>query len=261
MIHYTYRILAAILVTGLVACSSTGPTKEADRQKLRRAAATNVQLGIEYMRDGNMEVAMNKLEKAIDQDPDLPAAYDALAVLYERLGEDELARKNFKKALKLNPDNSRTHNNYGNFLCLQGDYIEAEEHFNAAASNPLYEQIPGALTNAGICANRVPDPEKAEDYFRRALEYDPQYTPALQLMAKTRFEQGNYMGARGYLQRYEAIAPYNPEILWLGVRTETALGNKDAAARYALLLQNNFPDSQQASLLQEWENERRTNRQ
>jgi type IV pilus assembly protein PilF len=258
MIRYPYRLLPAILVFGLVACTSTGPTREEDRQKLSRAAATNVQLGIEYLRDGNPEVAMNKFQKAIEQDPDLPAAYDAIAVLYERLGEDELARKNFKKALKLDPDSSRTHNNYGNFLCQQGDYIEAEEHFNAAASNPLYDQIPGALTNAGVCAIRVPDPDKAEEYFHKALEYDPEYTPALQLMVRTRFQQGNYMGARGYLQRYEAIAPYNAEILWLGVRIETALGNKDASARYALLLRNNFPDSGQAGSVREWELERRS---
>ena len=65
------------------------------------------------------------------------------------------------------------------------------------------------------------------------------------------------MGARAYLQRIEELTPLTPELLWLGVRVEDAWGNHEAAARYGLLLKNNFPDSMQTKSLQEWEDERR----
>lgn len=108
-----------------------------------------------------------------------------------------------------------------------------------------------------MCTNKSSDPEKAEQYFRTVLEIDPNYTPALLNMVRTAYEQGNYLSARGYLQRYEQVAPYSAEGLWLGVRVEDALKDRNASGRYGLLLKNNFPDSAQAKSLQEWENERR----
>lgn len=249
------KILPVLLVITLTACSSAPKVDEAAR--LRRAATANVQLGVAYMNDGNLETAMEKFSKAIEQDPKNATAYASIAVLYGQLNERELAEKNFRKALRLKPDDSRTHNNYGLLLCRQGHYIKAEEQFNAAASDPLYPGIAGTLTNAGVCASRIPDTEKAEEYFRRALDTDPRYIPALLHMISTTYSQGNYMNARGYLQRFEDIAPYSAESLWLGVRIEDALRDYNASARYGLLLSNNFPDTEQTKRLREWENERR----
>jgi len=108
-----------------------------------------------------------------------------------------------------------------------------------------------------VCANKIPDIGKAEQYFRAALKINPDYVPALLNMVNTAYSQGNYMSARGYLQRYEQASPYSAESLWLGVRVENALHDKDASGRYALLLKHNFPETTQATRLQEWENERR----
>lgn len=251
------RLLLSTLFIALTACSST-QVKEQDESRIKRASRYNVDLGVAYMQDGKLDTAMGKLKKALEQDPDSARAHDAIAVLYGQIDENELAEKHFRRSLRLDPDNSRTHNNYGQFLCREGEYDRAEKEFTTAADNPLYSGRMVALTNAGVCANEIPDAAKAEQYFRRALQEDPSYTPALMLMAKTSFSQEKYMSARGYLQRYEAVAPYSAEGLWLGVRIEQALDDRDASARYALLLKNNFPDSEQAKALQEWENERRS---
>ena len=258
MIIKLTRLLLATLIIGLAACSSTPDKRQPDESRLKRASRYNVDLGVAYMQENQLDTAAVKLKKALEQDPDSARAHDAIAVLYGKIDENELAEKHFSKSLRLEPDNSRTHNNYGDFLCRNGEYDRAEKEFMTAAGNPLYPGRVMALTNAGVCANEIPDGEKAEQYFRRALEVDPNYTPALLHMVRTTYEQGNYLSARGYLQRFEAIAPYSAESLWLGVRIEQALGDRDASARYALLLRNNFPDTAQAKDLQEWENERRT---
>lgn len=250
-----YKLLVTLMIFVLSACAGT-PEKQEDDQNMKRASRANVQLGVAYMQDNSLETAMIKLKKAIEQDPNSLRAHDAIAVLYGRIDENKLAEKHFKKALSLDPKDSRTHNNYGLYLCQTGDYVKADEEFNKAAGNPLYSGRIAALTNAGVCANKIPDPEKAEQYFRAALEKDPVYVPALLNMVRTSYEQGNYMSARGYLQRYEQVAPYSAESLWLGVRVEDALRDRDASGRYALLLKNNFPDTTQAKRLQEWENER-----
>ncbi len=250
------RFLVPVLVLVLSACAATPQEERAD-MRMKRAAKANVQLGVAYMREGNLEIAEGKLRKAIEQDPDSVRAHDAIAVLYGRIEKNELAEKHFKRALSLNPDDSRAHNNYGLFLCQTGDYEDADKQFNLAASNPLYSGRPAALTNAGVCANKIPDAAKAEQYFRDVLEFAPDYSPALLNMVSTSYEQGKFMSARGYLQRYEQVAPHSAESLWLGVRVEYALKDMSSSGRYGVLLKNNFPDSNQAKSLQEWENERR----
>lgn len=250
-------ILCVMVAIGLVACETI---KEGDDKVDDTAAAeAYTQLGVEYLREGNYEMSLTKLEKALSLDPDLPAAHDAIAVLYEKVGENELAERHYKKSLSLKPDNARGHNNYGQFLCFQGKYEQAEKQFLLAANDPFYAQSAMALTNAGLCATRIPDNEMAEKYFRMTLQRDPDYAPALLQMGILSFSDGNYLSARAYMQRFQQVAKHNPESLWLAIRTEFALNDHDAWGNYAVALRNNFPKSEQAKLLQEWENERRSN--
>ena len=250
-------ILCVMVVVGLVACETIS---ESDNKIDDTAAAeAYTQLGVEYLREGNYELSLTKLEKALSLDPDLPAAHDAIAVLYEKVGENKLAEKHYRKALKLQPDNARGHNNYGQFLCFQKRYEQAEEQFLLAANDPFYSQATMAMTNAGLCATRIPDNEIAEKYFRLALQRDPDYAPALLQMGIISFSQGNYLSSRAYLQRFQQVAKHNPESLWLAIRTEFALSDHDAWGNYAVILRNDFPRSKQTMLLQEWENERRSN--
>jgi len=251
-----HRVLVLLLVLGLSACAATPEEKDSERRMLR-ASRANVDLGVAYMREGGLEIAEGKLKKALGQDPDNARAHAAIAVLYGRIEENKKAEMHFKKALSLMPEDSRTNNNYGLYLCGIGDYVKAEAHFNKAAGNPLYSGRSATLTNAGVCANKIPDAEKAEQYFRAALDINSGYTPALLNMINTTYTQGKYMSARGYLQRFEQVSTYSAESLWLGVRVENALKDHNASARYGLLLKNNFPESTQTKRLQEWENERR----
>jgi type IV pilus assembly protein PilF len=256
MMRAVAAVFQVVLIAALLAACASMPSQEPS--KARRMAETNVQLGLAYMQQGDLETALMKLQRALEQDPKLSSAHHSIAILYQRLGNDTLAEKHYKTALQLEPDAARAHNNYGQFLCLRQRYAEAEEHFIKAAGNPLYNSIAGALTNAGVCANRVPDAVKAEQFFRQALEHDQKYAPALLQMAGVTFKAGNYLSARAYLERYQNVASHNPESLWLGVRIEDALGDKDASSSYALLLRNTFADTQQAKALKEWELERRS---
>lgn len=231
---------------------------DADRNKVNPAARANTQLGVEYLRKGEYETSLKKLKKALDIDPNYAEAHDVIAVLYEKVGELDLAEKHYKRGLRLDAENAGAHNNYGRFLCNMKRYPEAEKEFLSAAGNAFYATPELPLFNAGLCMEGRPDTDRAEDYYRQALEKNPRFAPALLQMATLRFERQNYLGARGYLQRYQQASPHSPESLWLGVRTEYALKDHKAWGKYALQLKNNFPDSRQASLLTEWEHEHRS---
>ena len=93
---------------------------------------------------------------------------------------------------------------------------------------------------------------------RPSLKKNPRVAMAFRTwdrMPAQQQEQVLQQAARN-LQRIEELAPLSPELLWLGVRVEDAWGNREASARYGLLLKNNFPDAMQTRALQEWEDER-----
>jgi len=240
------RWLLAVLVLAVSACGGTATRPGEDKAK---AASINVELGIAYMRHGNKQAAMEKLQKALQEDPTLVKGHTAIAVLYEQLQEFEMAEQHFRRALQLAPKDSSANNNYGGFLCRRGHYAEAVKHFDLAAANPLYDQPELALTNAGLCLLREEKLDQAERYFREALKKNPFYPQALLNMARVSLQQQQYLSARAYLQRFQEVARHTPESLAVGIEAETALGDRDAVASYRLLLKNNFPTSPQAERL------------
>lgn len=238
--------LVPVLVLALSGCNQSNVKPGNDKTS---PAAANVELGVLYMREGKKNVAMDVLQKALTQDPNSADAHNAIAVLYESLGETAKADTHFKRALSLNSQDSQAHNNYGTFLCRNKRADEAEKHYLAAAANPLYETPELSYTNAGSCAYNAKDTAKAEQYWRKALELNAQFSPALLQMARLNVNQKNYMSARAYLQRFHAVARPSPESLWLGIQTERVLGDKNAEASYSMLLKNGYPNSPQAKQL------------
>ena len=119
----THRAAALALLLLLGACTTTETAAPGAQTKpdLEEAARLNAQLGIDYMRKGQFELALEKLKKALDQDDDLGIAHSAIALVYQRKGESKLAGKHYRQALRLNADDPLTLNNFGIFLCGQGD--------------------------------------------------------------------------------------------------------------------------------------------
>ena len=252
------KLLACVIaVLVLTACSSSSEVREVKKEPAV-AARANTELGVEYLREGNYELSKTKLTKALELEPNYAPAHDAIAVLYARVGENKLAEKHYKKALQLNPDSARGHNNYGQFLCFQDRHKEATAQFIKAVDNAFYPTPEVPLTNAGLCAARIPDLVTAEDYYRQALQKNPRFAPALLQMSIIRYQESNYLGARAYLERLQEVASHNPKSLWLAVRTEFALNDHEAWGAYSMILKNNFPDSDETAQLLEWENERRS---
>jgi len=243
-------ILPAVLLV-LAGCAQTTPGELRPGVPTNEAALANLNLGIEYIRRGEYERALERLEKARLADPGYPLTYNTYGVLYERLGDFKRAEQHFKKALQLDANNSATLNNYGRFLCRRQRPAEAERTFMRSAENPLYETPEIPITNAGTCALGNGNTADAEKHFRRALELNPRIPAALLQMSDLSFRQGKPLPARGYLQRYLEVARHTPQTLWLGIRIEEQLGDKNAVSSYALLLRNSFPDSEEAKLLRE----------
>ena len=70
-------------------------------------------------------------------------------------------------------------------------------------------------------------------------------------MAEIGVKTKKYLMARAYIQRYHAVAKPTAESLWIQVQSEKALGAEEHYLKYARRLLKDFPDSEQAGMLEE----------
>lgn len=240
-------ILNLALLSGCASSSNRGRIDPA--QTTNNIASTNLNLGIQYMRNGNLQTALERLRRALEADPNYYATHNALGLLYQRLGDPVQAERHYKRAISLNATDSGSKNNYGLFLCQSNRFEEAEQVFVAAANNPFYETPAIAYANAGTCALMNKQATSAEKFFRQALSISPEIPSALIQMAQLSYDQNNYLNARGYLQRFQSVSKHTAASLLLGIRIEQQLGDRNAVASYTMLLKNNFSDSIEAGQL------------
>jgi len=248
-------ICFVIISQGLAGCNQTTGIGGTESIKptvgTNEIAKINLKLGITYLRRGEYEKSLTKLQKAQAADPRYPPIYNTLGVLHQQLGDMVTAEKYFRQALSLDSTDSPTLNNYGQFLCQEARYDEAEETFLKAVRNPLYSTPEIALSNAGTCAMIQSRLDAAETHFRNALEKNPRVAVALIQMSQISYETASYLSARAYMQRYLEISSHTAKSLWLGIRIERELGDKNILSSYTLLLKNKFPDSRETGLLED----------
>ena len=234
-------VLTLLLLT---ACAS-----KQQKEKAHDAAVYNVQLGLAYMSQGDLERAKDKLDRALAQDSDNADVHSARATLFARLNQKDKADEEFRAALRLAPHDPRMVNNYAVYLCQNGRYDEGVKRFLEAAHNPLYPTPEAAYTNAGVCQRAAKRDEEARANFTRALQLKPNFAEGQFQLANLQFEHGEFAPARagidGFIGAYNATA----DLLLLGVRVARAQGDRVGAQHYARKLQLDFPGTDQARAL------------
>lgn len=248
------RRLPAMLLTAAVlfvaGCATQPPqTGGVSEQRLHRAALINTQLGIDYMRSGDLKRAYDKLKLALSQYPDSSTVNYAYALLMQRLGEDAKARAHYQKALQLDPKNSDAHNNYGVFLCQKGEYAKAQTQFKAALANPLYGTPQVAYANSGFCYLDQGNKQAAEHAFKAALNASPDFKPALYGLVKLYSEAGRWKTADRYLQQAGKRIYDWPPLLGLCLQVKQHIGDLQGATQCARMLYRRYPNSPEAKAL------------
>jgi type IV pilus assembly protein PilF len=226
------------------------PRAKPELEDAHTRAEIHTQLGAAYFEIGNLAVALVELNEALQADPDYGKAYNVRGLVYMQLGEADQAEQSFQRALNLSPEDSDANNNYGWFLCRQNRHEEGIRHIMTALKNPLYSTPDKSYVNAGMCARDRGDNKSAAEFFERALLSQPRQLQALYQLADMAYRANQLPAAKGYLQRLtQTGATFNAEALWLALRIERRLGDKDAEASYGLRLRRNFPDSRETQAL------------
>ncbi|MBB3228621.1 type IV pilus assembly protein PilF [Luteibacter sp. Sphag1AF] len=243
--------MVLLLALASVGCSgnSTGLREPSAADKKAEGAQVHTELGQRYMQNGDLQGALEKLNKALQFDPNYAPAHTVIAVLFERIGDYPNAELHYRKAAELEPKKGAANNNLAVFLCKEGKVPEAQGFFTRALADPFYDTPDLAMANAGTCLLNNNDLPGAEVWFRKALDRNPANGDALYQVARVLYLKNDAFRARAFLQRYEALGLVSPDSLKLGHDIELRLGNGEVARDYAKRLRERFPDSEPARAL------------
>jgi type IV pilus assembly protein PilF len=241
--------LSRVAVVGGVLLLLSACSSEVSDSQASDAAAVNVQLGVSYMEQGQLERALKRLERALEFDEESVDAHLAIAHLYVTIEQPALAEKHYRSAIEIAPEQASVLNNFGAFLCSREQFDEAVELFLRAAGSPFYQTPEAAWSNAGICAFQAGDVDEAEEYLRRAVNQSPNFASALITLAELYYQRQDYFRARAFAERYASAGRLTPEFLMLGYRIEESLNNTEGQNRYQQRLFAEFPNSAQAQRL------------
>ncbi len=206
-----------------------------------KAAKIYSDLGLAYLKQGNLDLALMKLERSLELDSNQPEAHHYIAEVYRQQDEIELAEEHYAEAVKLAPKDPMLLNNYGAFLCSQSRFDDAVKNFLQAASAKRYRTPELAYENVGLCAMRTKNYVTAEEYFRKALGMNSKLPKSLYQMAQINFDKKEFLRSRAFLQRFHDLSLPTEQSLKLGIQVETALGDEAAKAEFVNKLTTLFP--------------------
>jgi type IV pilus assembly protein PilF len=247
-IQFLVSFLILAVIAGCVSTTDGAPETYPDPKE---AADLLYRLGARYYRNGEYELAEERLLMSIDKDSRNQIAYTTLALTYEKLDNLRLATESYEKAIKIAPKNFDVLNTYAVFLCRYGKYEEAQKNFERAINTRENDDAEITLTNAGVCMLEKPDPVQAEAYFRAALSHKSTYGDALLQLCQLKFRMSDHLTARGFMQRYLASNPASAEALYLGLQIEDALGDERERTEYSNRILREYPQSPEARKVME----------
>lgn len=243
---------AVLLLTGCAGAPGLSANRadlitDSDEPDERRRARLRVELASGYFEQGQTKIALDEIKQALTTDPSFVDAYNLRGLVYMRLNDIPLAEDSFRRGLNLNPRDANVAHNYGWLLCQQARYPEAMKFFAQAVANPTYTGKAKTLMAQGVCQINAGQPSEAEQSLRHSYELDAGNPVTGYNLASLLFRRGDLTRAQFYIRRINNSELANAQTLWLGIKTERRLGNRDAVLQLAEQLRKRFAQSPEAA--------------
>jgi type IV pilus assembly protein PilF len=220
---------------------------ESDESDTRRRARLRLELATGYFEQGQTNVALDEIKQSLVTDPNFGDAYNLRGLVYMRLNDLPMAEDSFRRAIALNPRDADAAHNYGWLMCQQGRYADSSRFFAQAVANPTYAGAAKTLMTQGVCQARAGQRAEAEQSLMRSYELDAGNPVTGYNLANLLYERGDFTRAQFYIRRLNNSNLANAETLWLGIKTERKLNNRDAVLQLGDQLKKRFAQSREAA--------------
>jgi len=201
----TAAALLTIVVLSWQACVQTRYWRDSETLfKHALAVTTNNDvaennLGIVYLRQGNLDEAISLLQAAVDRRPDNSPAHENLAKALLQKGKITDALIHYRKLLELQPDNIEVHNIVGTVLIQQGRIREGVEEWQKVLE--IQPDNGNAMSNLAWVLATSPDDSlrdgaKAVQLAEQAMRISGRRIPLLfRTLAAAHAERGQFSEA------------------------------------------------------------------
>ena len=244
-------LLALPVAFTLAGCATPDPNASqelatpSDEPDHRRRARIRLELAVGYFEQGKTEVALDELKQVIATDPNFSDAYNLRGLIYMRLNDLRQADESFRRAVQINPRDSNALHNHGWLQCQMGRYEESIRTFEQAMVNPLYADRSKTLMALGVCQARAGKSADAERTLARAYELDAANPITGYNLANLLYRRGDFQRAQFYIRRLNNSELANAESLWLGIKVERRMNDRDAMQQLGDVLRKRFPQSKE----------------
>ncbi len=125
-------------------------------------------LGMCYSDLGDLDVAIDTLNRCVKLVPLYSNAYVALGVAYVRKGDSRDAEIQFKKAIELDKNNSFAYRNLATIFGKTGDNVNALKYLKQAYDIDAYD--PHTLYGLGLTYQNLGDQVNATVYYKKLVD-------------------------------------------------------------------------------------------
>jgi tetratricopeptide (TPR) repeat protein len=165
--------------------------------------------GVIAGQQGDYELAVKWMRRAIRMSPQLVQAYNNLGLFLQPLARRQEAEHSFREALRRSPQYAEVHNNLANLLLASGRAEDAITHYRQAAL--LQPRYADAHFNLGLALQKTGEVRGASESLRKAVALRPGWAAARQALAVAEYALGDVDAAQISFQKALAIEPRLPE--------------------------------------------------
>jgi tetratricopeptide (TPR) repeat protein len=147
----------------------------------------------QYLSAGNAKGAAEDYRKALQLDPRDSKLHFNLSLAFDKMGDFSSERKELERTLQLDPSVAVAQNQLGLLALRDGRQQEAERCFTKAlAIDPKFAEAQSSL---GVLYSQQGKSEEAASLFQKAIENDPKYSKAYVNLGLLMAQKGGFLEA------------------------------------------------------------------
>lgn len=187
-------------------------------EQLAPSAEAHLHVAREYARLGILDFAHERVQRALDREPQLAAAHELMARIWRDWGQPGAALVHAHRAIHYAPASASARNTLGTVLDTLGRVPEARDAYRRAVA--LDAQAGWALNNLCYLEFRQGRFDEAREHCEAALRASPHLTQASNNLGLTQAASGDMAGAESAFMTAgdPASAHYNLGIVYLAAR-------------------------------------------
>lgn len=162
-----FRLFAYFSV--LIYMALTSGCISAATQDNKKIAQLKMDVGVSYLQQNNLPLALKELQSALELDPSNPYIHNNLGLVYFLREKYELSSKYFEQAVSLDSRFTEAKNNLARVYIEMNLYSKADDILKDVTSDLTYTNINSAYFNYGLMHFRLKKYEKAKDFFFKIL--------------------------------------------------------------------------------------------